>query len=98
MWILKCLGTNKVFGGTGVVLNFSTGGLCQQPGSGKICRDICWMPLHHFSVSRKSDGLHPSRGGSLELVSLSLKFFGRCWAMMSLLGITSPSVLLKMFL
>ena len=80
------------------MLNFSTGGLCQQPGSGKIRGGICRMPPHHFSGSRKSDGLQPTRGANLVLVSLFLRFLGRCWAMINLLGITSPSVLLKMFL
>ena len=64
----------------------------------KDLRGYSRMPPHHLLVSRKSDGLQPSRRGNLELVSLSFRFLGLCWAMINLLGMTSPKVLLKIFL
>ena len=80
-----------------ILVNFSSGEPPRRLGRGKICGVITMAP-HHFLLLRKSDGLQPWREVSLILVSLSFRFLGLCCAMISLFGITSPRVLLKIFL
>ena len=80
-----------------ILVNFSSGEQPRLLRRGKICGAITMAP-HHFLLLRKSDRLQPWREGSLVLVSLSFRFLGLCCAMISLFGITSPRVLLKISL